>query len=295
MKLTFERVEGCPVCGHSQSRSDFTRTFFGHVFHWVRCLRCAAVYQQPKLTRSSLATIYNSSHYWSLPTHQRARTGYGDYLGAAPARAAQARQRARLIADLVPAGSSLLDVGCAAGFFLREAAARGLRPMGVELCEVMARYGTRELGLDIRCGDLETVTLPPESYGAVTAWGLDSNFHDPRRAFSQMARLLAPGGVLAFNFFDYSHWSRPLLGEFKKAHNALYFLSRSHVVRVVEESGLRVERLVNEWHHTTPAEIFHQTGRPLMRKMVELLGLAGWVIRLPVPGGYLVVARKSGR
>lgn len=291
MKLEFEIRRSCYLCGAERYRNEFRREFFGQSFTWVRCQGCGLVYQNPKPTRNSLCEVYNSLNYWGQ--HDSEAAGYHDYLGIGAKRQAQARQRAQLLHQFLDHPGKVLEVGCAAGFFLDAISEIGHLPVGVELSQGMGNYARRRYGHRVIIGDIETADLGADPFQAVAAWGLDSNFYDPDRSFGRMASVLAPGGYLLFNFFDWDHWFRPFLGEFKKVYNALYYLNRNHVLQLLDRHRLELCRLATESHYTTIAEICHHTGRTRLLRLVRRMGLANLAFRLPIPGSFLVVARKT--
>src|SRR5262249_44992987 len=73
----------------------------------------------------------------------------------------------------------LLEVGCAGGYFLQAARDRGWQPVGIEISEVAADYARQTLGLDVRTGTLETVSLEPESFDAVFLGDVLEHVPDP--------------------------------------------------------------------------------------------------------------------
>jgi SAM-dependent methyltransferase len=108
---------------------------------------------------------------------------------------------ARLIAACrphLPPGASLLDVGCAHGWFLQAAAAAGYRATGLEPdCDVAARACA--LGAPVIKGFFPDALAPGETYDAICFNDVFEHLPDAH-AMAEAARArLNPGGVLILN------------------------------------------------------------------------------------------------
>jgi len=89
----------------------------------------------------------------------------------------------------------LLEVGSSTGWLLLEARERGWEPKGVELsAEAVAR--SRALGLDVFHGDLTAAALPDQSVDLIYMGDVLEHVPDCRAVIEEVARVLAPGGVL---------------------------------------------------------------------------------------------------
>lgn len=102
-------------------------------------------------------------------------------------------------------GMTVLDVGCGAGMDLLLAAIR-VGPLGhaigVDMTAGMrdkAAASARSAGLsnvEVRAGDAETLPVPDGSVDIVISNGVLNLVPDKRRAYSEIARVLRPGGWL---------------------------------------------------------------------------------------------------
>ena len=299
--ISFEPVPTCYVCASTTRTPAFDLSFFDHPFQWVRCSDCGLVFQSPRLTKGSLDLIYNSELYWRgrsdatpppAESTDELRLGYNNYEMGHPYRMAQARQRVRALSRHLPTGSRVLEVGCAAGFFLSALKQAGFDATGIELSAAMAEYGRSRLDVDIQVGDFDQLEIPPGSYDGIAAWGCDSNFHDVRKTYSHMVEALRPGGILAFNYFDFDHPARILLGSFKRVYNAIYYFNRSNVTRLLNSLGLEIVSHSTEFQYTCLEEVASMTGRRGVQTLARTLGIQRSMLRLPIVGSYLLLARK---
>ncbi len=96
------------------------------------------------------------------------------------------------------AGTRLLDVGSAHGWFLEEAAARGVEATGVEPEEAIAEE-SRRAGARVLTGYFPDVVPDGEQVDVITFNDVLEHIPDVRGTLAGCARVLPPGGVLAIN------------------------------------------------------------------------------------------------
>ncbi|GAA0908568.1 class I SAM-dependent methyltransferase [Streptomyces thermoalcalitolerans] len=113
----------------------------------------------------------------------------------------RAAAAARAVLEFIPRGArEVLDVGCGTGIVTRRlAAARaGLRVVGVDRSEAMARQAAARLPGAVVLADGRRLPFPDERFDAVTSvWllHLAPSAEDARAIVAECARMLRPGGV----------------------------------------------------------------------------------------------------
>lgn len=90
---------------------------------------------------------------------------------------------------------SVLDVGCGEGAFLLAARQAGCRTAGIEINPRAAAAGHRQ-GLDVACGSLFDIGVPPGPWDLITFWDVLDHLDQPREALRLAGRHLAPNGLL---------------------------------------------------------------------------------------------------
>ena len=131
--------------------------------------------------------------------HTRMAPGYDAFFSPVTALATPAL----LDAAAVGPGTRLLDVACGPGRVAAQAAARGAVATGVDLAPGMVALA-RSLHPGIEFHEAEVGALPFEdaSFDALAcSFGL-GHFPDPERATAECGRVVAPGGRLAFAWWD---------------------------------------------------------------------------------------------
>jgi 2-polyprenyl-3-methyl-5-hydroxy-6-metoxy-1,4-benzoquinol methylase len=96
----------------------------------------------------------------------------------------------------LPAHPRHLDVGCALGFMLQEAKTAGWKPQGVETSAFAAGYATEHTGCPVFAGTVQEAAFASGSFDVITLMDVIEHVAEPRDLVTELARILAPGGVL---------------------------------------------------------------------------------------------------
>jgi len=159
-----------------------------------------------------------------------------------------------ILLDEVPAGSRVLDVGCAEGYLARELVARGSTVVGLEFDPVAAEVA-REVCERVIVGDVESedvraqVTEGP--FDRILFGDVLEHLRDPGAVLRWARTLLAPGGRAVISLPNIANWSarrEVARGRFPYADHGLFdrthlrFFTRASARAFVEDAGLVIER-----------------------------------------------------
>jgi SAM-dependent methyltransferase/ribosomal protein S27E len=228
----------CGLCG-SRER---TLKFEDGPFSVVTCSSCGLTYVTPRLSDASLISEVYDEGYWSSDS---AKTrGYTDYRQDAPLYLKTYRRRYRVVARHFERPGRVLDVGCAAGYFLKVMQERGWEVTGLEPSDAIRPQAAERLGADrVRGGLLHEAGLEPGSFDLITFWDVVEHIPDVVGALAFARTLLAPGGKLLIETQNVDSKTADKLGKawhhYKHAEH-IYHFNPATIDRVLTEAGFRI-------------------------------------------------------
>ena len=269
----------------------------------VRCPSCGLVFRAELPDEHDLLAIYDDE-YFRDHADRADRHGYSDYLRDEPLHRANARRRVRLLAAHLPAaGGPLLDVGCAAGFFVDEARRAGWDASGVDVSPGMVEWARRELEVPVVRGTFVEAEIANAPLDAVTMWDYIEHSLDPRRDLEKARALLRPGGIVAISTGDVGSVAARLSGRrwhllTPEHHN--FFFDRATLGRLLAKTGFTILDRRHRGSLYSSAHVLYKLSalgwlRPL-RGTVERLGrttLGTIAVPLNLYDIVTVIARRA--
>ena len=172
----------CPVCKSKQASTIFCKNGFEH----VRCFSCDMVYVSPVLTDEKVYAFYqNEDSYTSVlmndlqVTMDFKKFHYG----------------LDLIEEIVPQKGKLLDIGCGPGAFLKVAKEREWDVRGLEFNRFCIEQ-LRKDNIEVVDVQLKKAGFESNSFQCITLWTVLEHVMEPDDLLSDVASILAPGGVV---------------------------------------------------------------------------------------------------
>ncbi|WP_299409686.1 class I SAM-dependent methyltransferase [Acaryochloris sp. IP29b_bin.148] len=186
----------CPICDRSSVR------LFRKNDYWIReCDRCHHQFTEQQPTTKDVSDIYDGQYF------QGDGAGYVDYLAEADLLQQLGQYYAEQLGFYVLPGS-VLDVGAAAGFILKELLQSGWQGEGLEPNLRIAEFGQQQLDLKMTVGTLENYqTL--ERFDLVMMIQAIQHFYNLKLALHTASRVTKPGGYWLIETWDRSSlWAR---------------------------------------------------------------------------------------
>lgn len=253
----------------------------------VRCNQCGLVFVSPRM---------KAQYIWQ---------GYSDAVDEKYATQDEERIKTfqaalKQIEQYVPSKGRLLDVGSAAGFFLKVTTDAGWQAEGIEPNKGLAAWGRQRYGVTIRTEDLLTTHYPEASFDVVTFWDVLEHVSDPRAYIREAWRITKPGGFVFVNFPDFGSLLAKAAGKrwwfLSPVH--IYYFDRTTLAKLLELEGYSVKRIDRHWQTLSLGYLIERFGdysRPLAsfgQKVAAAVGLSSFPLRY-YASQALAVAQKS--
>ena len=270
-----EYLHACPIC-QGQEPLHYCRvpSLFSEreYIRYERCPDCGTVFRNPRLTAS-----YREERYVDKPlrpkdvrSKERNQVHY--------------RYMMRRLQKYFPegVGRKLLDFGCGAGGFLREARAAGFQVQGLELNRALANYVREELGIETFQGLITDQAFADEKFNIVISSQVFEHLVDPRATLLEVRDHLVPPGLMLIEVPNLRHIRERLRrGAVMDDSHLFYFSARSlprllracgfEVLEVQE--GIRPYRLLKDYSLRLPGWL-HTTGQQVLSALQLKSGLS---------------------
>ncbi len=274
--LLFEDELGDLPPSVDYSFSEHTRK----TFRIVRCRVCGLIFTNP-MPHMAPAYSENVDHVYLRSTPQRRRT----------AALAVARIRRHV------ASGRLLDIGCATGIFLDEAA-RYFSVEGIELSAWAADIACRRH--KVMRQPLTTSNGAVAVYDVVTLWGVIEHFEEPMKEIAAIFAAMKPGGLLAIYTGDADSWMARLLGKawwWYQGMHLIYF-SRTTLGRLLTKAGFEIVGTETYQQYFKLSTLSSSLNRyrigKLLAPILTAKAIGDIMIRLVISGEMVMYARKPG-
>lgn len=182
------------------------------VYNVVRCSGCGLVRTNPRPDPASIGYFYPDDYPpYQLDrapvAHSGARFDAGSWLARL---VRHYTTRSRRLPPIEP--GRMLEIGCASGDFLAEAASQGWDAEGLEFSPTAAEHARRR-GFRVVTGSVESADLPAEHYDLAVGWMVLEHLPDPVAALRVLHRTVRPGGWLALSVPDFDCMGQHVFAE----------------------------------------------------------------------------------
>lgn len=176
----------CKNCGGESSLWGEKRGY-----KLYECSTCGLIFVFPLPNPES---VYTQDYF----TGAKGGFGYVDYDGDKEPMVPVFNKYLDLLKKFGKSGGNLFDIGAATGFFIKIAQKRGFNVSGVEFSDHAAGMGRRD-GLDIKTGDMMSLSLPGDSFDVVTMLDVLEHMTEPFEELLEVKRILKKGGLVVVN------------------------------------------------------------------------------------------------
>jgi SAM-dependent methyltransferase len=246
-------LRACIACGGSEERFLYTRNGCG-IF---QCTRCG-------LGRTEQSSFDPASYYTEDYFSGEHADGYADYVGAEKVLRAEFAHAVAFLRRF-RSGGRLLELGCAYGFFLKEAQPY-FDVTGIELAEDAAAFARRS-GLNVLSGIADAENLGKAGdVDAIVLLDVIEHLPDPRATLAAAVERLRPGGVVMITTGDFGSLAARLMGakwRLMTPPQHLWFFTHDSIAALANRLGLALEHFDHPWKTVPVSLIAFQLQRML--------------------------------
>jgi len=231
-KVKLEKVR-CNLCN-----SDSTSFLYKNGgFSLVRCNRCCLVYVNPRPTLKSLNEFYHG--YFADVKDPDGKTR--NYFRERKEKTKEFRKDVKKILKFKRKGK-ILDVGCAAGFFLDAMGGKWDR-YGVEFSKRAADFARKEIGVKVKVGSLIDAKFPDKFFDVVYMSHVIEHMQDPLSNLREVSRILKDDGIFMFATPNFNSFCSRV---FRTRHRLicapahLYFFTKHTLRKMLAKAGMRI-------------------------------------------------------
>lgn len=235
----------CDTCGSTLFRPVLKKkSSKNEEFTVVKCRNCGLVQVNPQPDFSDVSKYY-SDEYFTQRTDRGYDNYYSDKIRSEIERVFQLNLkdlRFNEWEEKLPRKGRTIDIGCAAGYFVKFMQGKGWKSEGIEIAEGPVRFGREVLGLEIHREDfLSWDTDFENKFDLVTLWASIEHLHRPRNTVEKIYRHLRPGGRMILSTCRYGALAK-LKGadwRFLNVPEHLYYYSLPGIQTLLENAGFR--------------------------------------------------------
>tara|TARA_Y100000591_G_scaffold332679_1_gene371016 strand:+ start:3230 stop:4249 length:1020 start_codon:yes stop_codon:yes gene_type:complete len=251
-KINLESVN-CDLCGSthftlfSTMRADEGWNFAPSSFSYVRCVKCKLLFLNPRPDIQALNQYYEEE---TVQTDELVKghvsSYYHNYIFGEKYHIENARNELNRIRKFKSSGR-ILEIGCAAGFFLNEAKNLGWEVFGVEPSKNFAKYARDNFNIDVINNTLIDGDFPNNYFDAVVHFDLISHLGSPSKIFDVIYKILKPGGLHYFKTGNKGELTKKSQGEIGEAWGVpehLFHFSRDNLKMLLEKHNFETNKII---------------------------------------------------
>ena len=225
-----------------------------NIYTIVKCSNCGLIYAKEDLSDVDISDIYSEGYFTG-----RDERGYKKYIEKHENSFKNKFFRflfrstnhpgihIKLIHKYQKKKGNLLEIGCAAGFFLEEAQKKGWNVTGIELSEYVSSYAREKLGLNVLTGKIEEFiknnTIKKDQFDVVTLWATLEHVTAPSSLLESINYVLKNNGLLFFTTINIDSTEAKEQGKnwlSIRPPKHLYYFSESSIKKYLEKYGFEI-------------------------------------------------------
>lgn len=246
---TIPTPEKCYICESPQVRFYKNK----YEFNIFKCASCKLLWVGDKINQKQLDELYGESYFNSSGNF----LGYQNYLAGEVNHRLNAQEIIREFEFFQSLHKmKVLDIGCAAGYFLDELKkSKQCDVYGVEGSAYAHQHARKLLGSNVLNQMMDSTVFEPEFFDAVFLIGTIEHLADPREILKSIHRVLKPGGYLGITTLD----TRGLIPLYSlKPPEHLFYFDHNNLALLLKQFNFEIAFQKTHVCHYHIYDLFHR-------------------------------------
>jgi 2-polyprenyl-3-methyl-5-hydroxy-6-metoxy-1,4-benzoquinol methylase len=265
----------CPLCSssdislHLKCKDHFIS---GEEFSLFKCNACGFIFTQNHPDENSIAKYYQSDDYIS---HSDSSKGLLNKLYKLVRDLMLRRKTSHIQNATGLKTGKLLDIGCGTGYFAGAMKAAGWEVKGIEPDEKAGKLAASLFGFTV-IGPDQISSLPSKTFDCITLWHVLEHFNDPVKYFSEISRLLKPGGLCVVALPNSRSYDAEYYGRFWAAYDVprhLWHYEPGTFKSFLEKVGFKCFQTINlpfdVFYISILSEKYKGSAQPFIKGMIR--------------------------
>lgn len=205
----------------------------------MRCENCSHVFANMTIEEDKLKEIYSENYFKGEE--------YSDYLSDKAMLQKNFKKRLRYISRYSPKMTSVLELGCAYGFFAELIRTLpGLHYSGYDIVPEAIAYAKEKLQLNVFCEDYLIAKAPSTFYTDVFMWDVIEHLPQPELFIQKAAKESAVGGRIYITTGDISRFvPRLRKAKWRMIHppSHLHYFTKKSITKLLNDNDYSVESI----------------------------------------------------
>ena len=277
----------CAVCHTSDAAVLYNETL-----NIYRCNACGLLFSGQHLSAEDLTALYSEKYFFGGE--------YCDYLADRKILQKNFRQRLKVLRRFIDPKrhKSLLDIGCAYGFFIDMIKDQFDVIKGIDISKDATRYVRERLKLDVINDDLLKYDFGKEKFDIICMWDVIEHLQHPRLYLEKVARIMKSGALFAMTTGDIESLNARGRGNrWRLMHppTHLHYFSKRAIARLLNDIGFDIiyNRYCGFWRSIDAVSYkILQKRLPWLYYFLRKIGLNGIGLYINLYDIMFIIARK---
>ncbi|MFM7666904.1 MAG: class I SAM-dependent methyltransferase [Bacteroidota bacterium] len=226
-------MTSCPICSGSQTLKIFNDTL-------IECKSCSHVWADLSLNEDDLRKIYAKNYFKGAE--------YADYLSDKLILQTNFTKRLKSLNKLTdaPKFESVLELGCAYGFFGELQLKAGNKYIGYDISEDSIRYANDNFGEYFSSKNYLLEEIQKESFSDIFMWDVIEHLVNPEEFIKKVSFETKRNGRIYITTGDISAWlPRKQKAKWRMIHppTHVHYFTKKSITKLLNKYGYEIERI----------------------------------------------------